>query len=297
MAGAGIAPLETRHNWRIPGHAAVVLEPMPAAGATIRRAARARRPRKRRRAGRRSGAWGSPSARSAKIAHQRRRVGARGGGRPRVAGDQWPRRLRRGDGGGRADATLSRTARRRAAHAARAHRHAEPSLRAAPAVGRHALRDRRPGARGQRARVAGRPAPRRVPARLRPAGLAVRAGRHRRRKARAHAPSAEHRARHVSPHPRRPRPDQAASGASRPAARGIRPRGDRRALHDHRRRGSPRAVHRRAAIRRCASRSTAGAPRSRSTAASSTMSTTAPRPSAAMPTSASCGAPGTGAWT
>ena len=31
--GPGIAPLETRHNWRIPGHAAVVLEPMPAAGA------------------------------------------------------------------------------------------------------------------------------------------------------------------------------------------------------------------------------------------------------------------------
>jgi maltooligosyltrehalose trehalohydrolase len=31
--GPGIAPLETRYNWRIPGHAAVVLEPMPAAGA------------------------------------------------------------------------------------------------------------------------------------------------------------------------------------------------------------------------------------------------------------------------
>jgi maltooligosyltrehalose trehalohydrolase len=31
--GPGIAPVETRHNWRIPGHAAVVLEPMPAAGA------------------------------------------------------------------------------------------------------------------------------------------------------------------------------------------------------------------------------------------------------------------------
>jgi maltooligosyltrehalose trehalohydrolase len=31
--GAGIAPLESRANWRIPGHAAVVLEPMPAAGA------------------------------------------------------------------------------------------------------------------------------------------------------------------------------------------------------------------------------------------------------------------------
>jgi maltooligosyltrehalose trehalohydrolase len=31
--GAGIAPLESRDNWRIPGHAAVVLEPMPAAGA------------------------------------------------------------------------------------------------------------------------------------------------------------------------------------------------------------------------------------------------------------------------
>lgn len=31
--GAGISPLETRYNWRIPGHAAVVLEPMPAAGA------------------------------------------------------------------------------------------------------------------------------------------------------------------------------------------------------------------------------------------------------------------------
>ena len=43
-------------------------------------------------------------------------------GRPRVAGHQRPRRLRRGDGGGRADATLSRAARRRAAHAARAHR-------------------------------------------------------------------------------------------------------------------------------------------------------------------------------
>jgi maltooligosyltrehalose trehalohydrolase len=31
--GPGVAPLETRYNWRIPGHAAVVLEPMPAAGA------------------------------------------------------------------------------------------------------------------------------------------------------------------------------------------------------------------------------------------------------------------------
>jgi hypothetical protein len=31
--GEGTAPLETRYNWRIPGHAAVVLEPMPAAGA------------------------------------------------------------------------------------------------------------------------------------------------------------------------------------------------------------------------------------------------------------------------
>ena len=31
--GEGTAPLETRYNWRIPGHAAVVLEPMPATGA------------------------------------------------------------------------------------------------------------------------------------------------------------------------------------------------------------------------------------------------------------------------
>jgi maltooligosyltrehalose trehalohydrolase len=31
--GAGTPPVETRHNWRIPGHAAVVLEPRPAAGA------------------------------------------------------------------------------------------------------------------------------------------------------------------------------------------------------------------------------------------------------------------------
>jgi maltooligosyltrehalose trehalohydrolase len=30
--GAGVAPLETRQNWRIPGHAAVLLEPQPAAG-------------------------------------------------------------------------------------------------------------------------------------------------------------------------------------------------------------------------------------------------------------------------
>ena len=41
--------------------------------------------------------------------------------RPRVAGDERPRRLRRGHGRGRADATLSRPARRRAADAARAH--------------------------------------------------------------------------------------------------------------------------------------------------------------------------------
>jgi maltooligosyltrehalose trehalohydrolase len=31
--GAGIAPVETRQNWHIPGHAAVLLEPQPAAGA------------------------------------------------------------------------------------------------------------------------------------------------------------------------------------------------------------------------------------------------------------------------
>jgi len=31
--GPGIAPIETRYNWRIPGHAAVVLEPMSADGA------------------------------------------------------------------------------------------------------------------------------------------------------------------------------------------------------------------------------------------------------------------------
>jgi maltooligosyltrehalose trehalohydrolase len=31
--GPGIAPHETRYDWRIPGHAAVVLEPMPAEGA------------------------------------------------------------------------------------------------------------------------------------------------------------------------------------------------------------------------------------------------------------------------
>jgi hypothetical protein len=30
--GAGVAPIETRQNWRIPGHAAVLLEPQPAAG-------------------------------------------------------------------------------------------------------------------------------------------------------------------------------------------------------------------------------------------------------------------------
>jgi maltooligosyltrehalose trehalohydrolase len=30
--GAGIAPVETRQNWRLPGHAAVLLEPRPAAG-------------------------------------------------------------------------------------------------------------------------------------------------------------------------------------------------------------------------------------------------------------------------
>ena len=30
--GAGIAPVETRQNWRLPGHAAVLLEPQPAAG-------------------------------------------------------------------------------------------------------------------------------------------------------------------------------------------------------------------------------------------------------------------------
>jgi maltooligosyltrehalose trehalohydrolase len=31
--GAGVAPIETRQNWRVPGHAAVLLEPQPAAGA------------------------------------------------------------------------------------------------------------------------------------------------------------------------------------------------------------------------------------------------------------------------
>jgi maltooligosyltrehalose trehalohydrolase len=30
--GGGVAPIETRENWRIPGHAAVLLEPQPAAG-------------------------------------------------------------------------------------------------------------------------------------------------------------------------------------------------------------------------------------------------------------------------
>jgi maltooligosyltrehalose trehalohydrolase len=30
--GAGVAPVETRRNWRLPGHAAVLLEPQPAAG-------------------------------------------------------------------------------------------------------------------------------------------------------------------------------------------------------------------------------------------------------------------------
>jgi len=30
--GAGVAPVETRRNWRFPGHAAVLLEPQPAAG-------------------------------------------------------------------------------------------------------------------------------------------------------------------------------------------------------------------------------------------------------------------------
>ena len=30
--GAGVAPVETRQDWRIPGHAAVLLEPQPASG-------------------------------------------------------------------------------------------------------------------------------------------------------------------------------------------------------------------------------------------------------------------------
>ena len=98
---------------------------------------------------------------------------------PRMARDQWPRRLRRR---GRCRAcrrdAITDCSIAALPDAARPHDDAEPSLRAAPAAGRHALRDRRPGAGGQRARVAGRRAPRRVPPRARPARLAVRARRH-----------------------------------------------------------------------------------------------------------------------
>ena len=65
-------------------------------------------------------------------------------------------------------------------------------------------------------------------------------GSHHHREARAHAPSAEHGACDLSSAPRQAGATQAASRPPRPASRGLGARRARRALHDHRGRESPR---------------------------------------------------------
>ena len=93
---------------------------------------------------------------------------------------------------------------------------------------RHALRDRRPGARRRRARMARREAPASSSGSTMacPSGATSWAATSSR--SACACSTAKHRPHHVPPRPRaKRRPAQAAPRAPRPAARGVRPRGDR----------------------------------------------------------------------
>ena len=176
------------------------------------------------------------------------------GGRPRVAGHQRPGRLRLGHGLGRATRRYHGLLVAALPAPLGPHDDAQPPLRAAPAAGRHALRARRPGARGQRAR-AGR-APSTSPSSgSRPAcrsgGTSSTARRSRSASLLPHQQNTVHVTYRLVAR-RAARPAQAASGAPLPAARGIRPRRARRAATRSPPSRTPTSCPPRAAIRRCA---------------------------------------------
>ena len=311
MAGPGIAPHGTRYKpGRIPGHAAVDCSSRcPRQGRTIRRAAPGWETEERGaaaagRLGARHGIHLS-AFRCDRSTQLPARSVAPGGGRPRVAlATNEPRRLLPARDSERsvADATLTHPGLHSVA--------ALPTpawgctlmlnsslSEAAPAVRRHALPDRRPERRGQQARVAGRRSTSPSSARL---DLATCPSRRYElsgaivESVRMLHHQQEHRARHVSPHPRRPQ-----SGSSGPCpALHVRPaRGDRSTG-----RSTSYTIHAPVEDRLELSRRRASYPPlrlkvygrradgSRSTAASiDLMIPAAPRPSAAGRTLASCG--------
>ena len=128
MAAAAPRRLDTADNWRIPGHAAVVMRPVRAHEGSMADLIRV-----------------LPKARSSRPGF--RPAPARG-----MAGHQRPRRLRLGHGERRHHAPLSRPADRRAAQSAGPHDDAERPLRASAAARPPRGLHRRRGTRRHHAR-------------------------------------------------------------------------------------------------------------------------------------------------